>query len=120
MRGVHDLAARRKCDLDCPLAPYLPADQQSRFTKAQRLFGTSNIQKTLTKYGPAAMRSLMYQSEARAADPSAAASASYKNCGDRSATLRWSSSLLDSRSPSVDSTRPPRTVADSPTRRRRR
>ncbi|XP_066351464.1 LOB domain-containing protein 4-like [Miscanthus floridulus] len=59
----------RKCDLDCPLAPYLPADQQSRFTNAQRLFGTSNIQKTLTKYGPAAMRSLIYQWEVRAADP---------------------------------------------------
>jgi hypothetical protein len=60
---------RCKCYLDCPLAPYFPADQQSRFNNAQRLFGASNIKKTLTKYGPAAMRSLIYQSEARAADP---------------------------------------------------
>ncbi|KAK3133178.1 hypothetical protein QOZ80_6AG0533400 [Eleusine coracana subsp. coracana] len=64
---------RRKCNPDCPLARYFPADQQRRFLNAHRLFGVSNIQKTLRRidpeYGPEAMRALIYQSEARAADP---------------------------------------------------
>ncbi|TVT99789.1 hypothetical protein EJB05_54790, partial [Eragrostis curvula] len=64
---------RRKCNPDCPLARYFPADQQRRFLNAHKLFGVSNIQKTLRRidpeYGPEAMRALIYQSEARAADP---------------------------------------------------
>jgi hypothetical protein len=64
---------RRKCSPDCPLARYFPADQQRRFLNAHRLFGVSNIQKTLRRidpeYGPEAMRALIYQSEARAVDP---------------------------------------------------
>ncbi|XP_039834530.1 LOB domain-containing protein 6-like, partial [Panicum virgatum] len=64
---------RRKCNPDCPLAPYFPADQQRRFLNAHRLFGVKNIQKTLRwidpERGPDAMRALIYQSEARAADP---------------------------------------------------
>ncbi|CAD6225176.1 unnamed protein product [Miscanthus lutarioriparius] len=64
---------RRKCKPDCPLAPYFPGDQQSRFIQAQRLFGVSNMLKTLKrvgpKYGPDAMRTIIYQSEARAVDP---------------------------------------------------
>jgi hypothetical protein len=69
MRGVQVPAVQVLPGLDCPLAPYFPADQQSRFNNAQRLFGASNIEKTLTMYGPAAKHSLIYQSEARAADP---------------------------------------------------
>ncbi|XP_039797659.1 LOB domain-containing protein 6-like [Panicum virgatum] len=64
---------RRKCNPDCPLAPYFPADQQRRFLNAHRLFGVKNIQRTLRwidpERGPDAMRALIYQSEARAADP---------------------------------------------------
>ncbi|KAL6844880.1 hypothetical protein ACP4OV_025539 [Aristida adscensionis] len=64
---------RRKCNPDCPLARYFPADQQRVFLNAHRLFGVSNIQKTLRRIeperGPDAMRALIYQSEARAADP---------------------------------------------------
>ncbi|XP_062194640.1 LOB domain-containing protein 6-like [Phragmites australis] len=64
---------RRKCNPDCPLARYFPADQQRRFLNAHRLFGVSNIQKTLRRIdpelGPEAMHTLIYQSEARAADP---------------------------------------------------
>ncbi|KAJ1289444.1 hypothetical protein BS78_02G164500 [Paspalum vaginatum] len=64
---------RRKCNPDCPLAPYFPADQQRLFLNAHRLFGVSNIQKTLHRIdpvkGPEAMWTLIYQSEARAADP---------------------------------------------------
>ncbi|OEL31502.1 LOB domain-containing protein 22 [Dichanthelium oligosanthes] len=64
---------RRKCNADCPLAPYFPADQQRRFLNAHRLFGVSKIQKTLRRIDPErgadAMRTLIFQSEARAADP---------------------------------------------------
>ncbi|CAD6219565.1 unnamed protein product [Miscanthus lutarioriparius] len=64
---------RRKCNRNCPLAPYFPGDQQSRFIRAQRLFGVSNMLKTLKRVGPKygldAMRTIIYQSEARAADP---------------------------------------------------
>ncbi|KAL6596134.1 hypothetical protein ACP70R_047498 [Stipagrostis hirtigluma subsp. patula] len=64
---------RRKCNPDCPLAPYFPADQQRRFLNAHRLFGVSNILKTLRKLKPElcadAMNTLIYQSEMRAHDP---------------------------------------------------
>ncbi|CAL5081133.1 unnamed protein product [Urochloa decumbens] len=64
---------RRKCNPDCPLAPYFPADQQRRFLNAHRLFGVSKIQKTLQRIDPErvpdAMRTLVFQSDARAADP---------------------------------------------------
>jgi hypothetical protein len=64
---------RRKCSPDCPLAPYFPADQQRRFLNAHRLFGVSNILKTLKKLKPElcadAMGTLIYQSDMRAQDP---------------------------------------------------
>ncbi|CAD6245004.1 unnamed protein product [Miscanthus lutarioriparius] len=64
---------RRKCNPDCPLAPYFPADQQRRFLNAHRLFGVSNILKTLKKLRPDlcadAMVTLIYQSDMRAQDP---------------------------------------------------
>jgi hypothetical protein len=64
---------RRKCNPDCPLAPYFPADQQRRFLNAHRLFGVSNILKTLKRLRPElcadAMGTLIYQSDMRATDP---------------------------------------------------
>jgi hypothetical protein len=64
---------RRKCNPDCPLAPYFPADQQIRFLRAHRLFGVSNILKTLRRLKPedcdTAMQTLIYQAEMRAMDP---------------------------------------------------
>ncbi|CAO2163466.1 unnamed protein product [Urochloa humidicola] len=64
---------RRKCNPDCPLAPYFPADQQRRFLNAHRLFGVSNILKTLKRLRPElcadAMSTLIYQSDMRATDP---------------------------------------------------
>uniref|UniRef100_A0ACD5ZUL9 Uncharacterized protein n=1 Tax=Avena sativa TaxID=4498 RepID=A0ACD5ZUL9_AVESA len=64
---------RRKCNPDCPLAPYFPADQQLRFLHAHRLFGVSNILKTLRRLNPeardVAMQTLIYQAETRATDP---------------------------------------------------
>ncbi|KAF8688826.1 hypothetical protein HU200_042157 [Digitaria exilis] len=64
---------RRKCTRECPLAPYFPADEPQRFLNAHRLFGVKNIQHTLRKIDPEhwsdAMRTLIYQADARAADP---------------------------------------------------
>uniref|UniRef100_A0A0D9X7N5 LOB domain-containing protein n=1 Tax=Leersia perrieri TaxID=77586 RepID=A0A0D9X7N5_9ORYZ len=64
---------RRKCNPDCRMAPYFPADQQRRFLNAHRLFGVSNILKTLRHLKPElcddAMRTLIYQAEMRAHDP---------------------------------------------------
>jgi hypothetical protein len=64
---------RRKCNSDCPLAPFFPADQQRRFLHAHRLFGVSNILKTLRRLRPDlcadAMATLIFQAEMRAQDP---------------------------------------------------
>ncbi|KAM3257147.1 hypothetical protein ACQJBY_049457 [Aegilops geniculata] len=64
---------RRKCNPDCPLAPYFPADQQRRFLNAHRLFGVGHIQATLRETPPDlhtdAMCALIFQAEARAYDP---------------------------------------------------
>ncbi|KAM0844311.1 hypothetical protein ACQ4PT_057143 [Festuca glaucescens] len=64
---------RRKCNPDCPLARYFPADQQRRFLQVHRLFGVGNIQRTLRDTPPNlrndAMRALIFQAEARAYDP---------------------------------------------------
>jgi hypothetical protein len=64
---------RRKCNTDCPLAPYFPADQQERFLNAHRLFGVRKILKTLENISPElsadAMATLIFQSDMRAQDP---------------------------------------------------
>ncbi|XP_010913026.1 uncharacterized protein [Elaeis guineensis] len=64
---------RRKCNPDCTLAPYFPADQQRQFLNAHRLFGVSNILKIIRHVDPVqraeAMHSIIFQSNARAHDP---------------------------------------------------
>ncbi|XP_073137148.1 uncharacterized protein [Henckelia pumila] len=64
---------RRKCAADCILAPYFPHDRQRQFLNAHRLFGVSNIVKIVRHLeAPAkdqAMRTIIFQSDARAADP---------------------------------------------------
>ncbi|KAL0354544.1 UNVERIFIED_CONTAM: LOB domain-containing protein 22 [Sesamum radiatum] len=64
---------RRKCASDCILAPYFPHDRQRQFLNAHRLFGVSNIVKIVRHLDqPAkdhAMRTIIFQSDARAADP---------------------------------------------------
>ncbi|PON96153.1 Lateral organ boundaries domain containing protein [Trema orientale] len=65
---------RRKCAPDCVLAPYFPHDTQRQFLNAHKLFGVSNITKIIRKLdSPAArdhaMRTIIFQSDARAADP---------------------------------------------------
>uniref|UniRef100_A0A804Q8M4 LOB domain-containing protein n=1 Tax=Zea mays TaxID=4577 RepID=A0A804Q8M4_MAIZE len=64
---------RRKCNSHCELAPYFPAEQQRRFLNAHHLFGVGNLVKMLgmieTKFSNDLMTSLMYEADARAADP---------------------------------------------------
>lgn len=64
---------RRKCASDCILAPYFPHDRTRQFQNAHKLFGVSNITKIIKNLGPLekdeAMRTIIYQSDARAYDP---------------------------------------------------
>lgn len=64
---------RRKCNPDCTLAPYFPANQPRQFLNAHRLFGVSNILKIIRNLDPVhrtdAMRSIIFQSNVRAQDP---------------------------------------------------
>ncbi|CAN6463057.1 unnamed protein product [Victoria cruziana] len=64
---------RRKCNSDCPLAPYFPPDQQKQFLNAHRLFGVSNILKILKNLDPAqqpeAMKTIIFQANMRNKDP---------------------------------------------------
>ncbi|XP_052182061.1 LOB domain-containing protein 22 [Diospyros lotus] len=64
---------RRKCYPDCILAPYFPHDRQSQFLNAHKLFGVSNITKIIRNLTPPekdeAMRTIIFQSDVRAADP---------------------------------------------------
>ncbi|XP_068652723.1 LOB domain-containing protein 22-like [Aristolochia californica] len=64
---------RRKCTPDCILAPYFPPENQRQFLNAHRLFGVSNILKIIRNLDPIqrseAMRSIIFQADARARDP---------------------------------------------------
>lgn len=61
---------RRKCSPNCPLAPYFPANQTKMFRNVHRLFGVSNVTKTLEKLKTKdqkedAMKSIIYEAEMR-------------------------------------------------------
>ncbi|GKV00135.1 hypothetical protein SLEP1_g12877 [Rubroshorea leprosula] len=64
---------RRKCEPNCPLAPYFPAHLHNDFLHAHRLFGVSNIVKMTANLQPhqknIAMTSIIYQANVRAIDP---------------------------------------------------
>ncbi|XP_039842735.1 LOB domain-containing protein 4-like [Panicum virgatum] len=59
---------RRRCTPDCPLAEFFPHDRPRVFRNAHRLFGVSNILKTLDRAGPEkrreAMHCIIYESQA--------------------------------------------------------
>ncbi|XP_068649162.1 protein LATERAL ORGAN BOUNDARIES-like [Aristolochia californica] len=75
--GIQACAAckyqRRKCTPDCILAPYFPPENQPQFLNAHRLFGVSNILKIIKNLDAVqrseAMRSIIFQADARARDP---------------------------------------------------
>ncbi|XP_020191288.2 protein ASYMMETRIC LEAVES 2-like [Aegilops tauschii subsp. strangulata] len=66
---------RRRCTAECPLARYFPHDRPGLFRSVHRLFGVSNILKTLRRAGPDrarrddAMRGLAYEAAAWDANP---------------------------------------------------
>ncbi|KAK7831218.1 lob domain-containing protein 22 [Quercus suber] len=64
---------RRKCAKDCPLAPFFPPHRQKDFLNAHKLFGVSNIVKTIRDLNSdqkkIAMHSIVFEANARANDP---------------------------------------------------
>ncbi|XP_075649611.1 LOB domain-containing protein 25-like [Castanea sativa] len=64
---------RRKCAKDCPLAPFFPPHRQKDFLNAHKLFGVSNIVKTIRDLNSdqkkIAMNSIVFEANARANDP---------------------------------------------------
>ncbi|KZV32928.1 LOB domain-containing protein 27-like [Dorcoceras hygrometricum] len=61
---------RRKCTATCPLAPYFPANKPKMFQNVHRLFGVSNVTKTLESLKTKderddAMKSIIYEAEMR-------------------------------------------------------
>ncbi|XP_031115148.1 LOB domain-containing protein 25-like [Ipomoea triloba] len=64
---------RRKCLPDCIFAPYFPAEEPQQFANVHRIFGASNVGKTLSAIPPHqrqdAVNSLAYEAEARTKDP---------------------------------------------------
>ncbi|KAJ0106228.1 hypothetical protein Patl1_17881 [Pistacia atlantica] len=60
---------RRKCDAECPLAPFFPPDQPKMFANAHKLFGVCNILKIVENLDAdqktEAMRSIIYQADIR-------------------------------------------------------
>ncbi|KAK2998829.1 hypothetical protein RJ639_023900 [Escallonia herrerae] len=64
---------RRRCNPDCALAPYFPADKPKMFENAHRLFGVKKIVKMLERLDVTqqklAMNSIIYQANMRNRDP---------------------------------------------------
>ncbi|KAK2999213.1 hypothetical protein RJ639_022661 [Escallonia herrerae] len=64
---------RRRCNPDCALAPYFPADKPKMFENAHRLFGVKKIVKMLERLDATqqklAMNSIIYQANMRNRDP---------------------------------------------------
>ncbi|KAG9128659.1 hypothetical protein Leryth_018309 [Lithospermum erythrorhizon] len=65
---------RRRCAPDCQLAPYFPADRQTEFLNAHKLYGVSNMLRVLDRIkDPSlkeiAMKTMIIQANARAHDP---------------------------------------------------
>ncbi|GER27727.1 LOB domain-containing protein [Striga asiatica] len=61
---------RRRCSLNCPLAPYFPANQPKMFQNVHRLFGVSNVTKILESldnpiHKDDAMKSIIFEAEMR-------------------------------------------------------
>lgn len=65
---------RRRCISTCPLAPYFPATQQQKFVNVHKLFGVSNVTKTLRNLETKdlrddAMKSMIFEADMREAYP---------------------------------------------------
>ncbi|XP_062017478.1 LOB domain-containing protein 22-like [Rosa rugosa] len=64
---------RKKCDSNCELAPYFPANKYHEFQNAHKLFGVSNILKIIASIEPhkrkAAAESILFEGNAWKSDP---------------------------------------------------
>ncbi|KAG0452419.1 hypothetical protein HPP92_024818 [Vanilla planifolia] len=64
---------RRRCGDKCVLAPYFPPNEPLKFTIAHRVFGASNIIKSLQELSESqradAVSSMVYEANARIRDP---------------------------------------------------
>ncbi|XP_073009041.1 LOB domain-containing protein 12-like [Typha latifolia] len=64
---------RRRCAKDCIFAPYFPPDDPHKFAIVHKVFGASNISKTLQELPVHqrgdAVSSLVYEANARVRDP---------------------------------------------------
>ncbi|BBN13839.1 protein MpASLBD16 [Marchantia polymorpha subsp. ruderalis] len=63
---------RRKCAVDCLLAPWFPPDQHRRFANAHRLFGVAKILRLIRENRSSVqdlMMSVCFESDARERDP---------------------------------------------------
>ncbi|BBN11327.1 protein MpASLBD11 [Marchantia polymorpha subsp. ruderalis] len=63
---------RRKCAVDCLLAPWFPPDQPRRFANAHRLFGVANILRLIRENRSSVedlMKSVCFESDTRERDP---------------------------------------------------
>ncbi|XP_008808032.1 LOB domain-containing protein 12-like [Phoenix dactylifera] len=64
---------RRRCTKDCFFAPFFPSDDPHRFAIVHRVFGASNVSKMLQELPvhqrADAVRSLVYEADARMRDP---------------------------------------------------
>ncbi|WOK99351.1 LOB domain-containing protein 1-like [Canna indica] len=64
----------RKCNRQCLLAPYFPAEEPDKFARVHKVFGASNVIKMLqaVKEGmnkEDAIKSMVYEAHARLQDP---------------------------------------------------
>ncbi|XP_077229713.1 LOB domain-containing protein 24-like [Tasmannia lanceolata] len=66
-------ALRRRCKVNCLLAPYFPSHEYDNFARVHKLFGASNVIKMLQMVDEArredAVKSMVYEAEARLRDP---------------------------------------------------
>ncbi|KAG9452345.1 hypothetical protein H6P81_005249 [Aristolochia fimbriata] len=64
---------RRRCSRDCVLAPHFPSSDPQRFACVHRIFGASNVTKTLQQLPAearaAAAESMCYEAETRVRNP---------------------------------------------------
>ncbi|KAK9145652.1 hypothetical protein Sjap_005555 [Stephania japonica] len=64
---------RRRCGLDCILAPYFPLEDLESFMVVHRIFGASNVVKMLQEVEESkredAVKSMVYEARARLQDP---------------------------------------------------
>ncbi|VFQ82294.1 unnamed protein product [Cuscuta campestris] len=78
---------RRRCPPDCPLAPYFPACKRGEFLNAHRLFGIKNLTRSLAsieeEYRDDFMVSIIYEANARAADPAGGCQSTIKSLYDQ-------------------------------------